>query len=315
MAGPRLAVAPPAYTPSPYGLWSVVNDRSAEQTDVHWRNGVRWYGLCGQGGTFYDDSCLETSPAAKSANIETQWHQSSPFVAFASPACDDSASGPQGLSPVGWTQDELRSLASEALTRVESWQVERAFWTGTVGGDAGIVYPHLAASAATVDTSEVVTITLQCATTAVSGSAPLDITEGLGRLESLLGDCLTGGQGVIHVPLMLGEMLFRANAVKADGQRLRTQSGNLVALGAGYPGSGPDGTDVANVKWIYGTGPVFGYRSAVESFRFVESFDRSENTARMIAERTYTLGFDCCCLYAVPISVGGIVTGQPLSPF
>jgi len=65
--------------------------------------------------------------------------------------------------------------------------------------------------------------------------------------------------------------------------------------------------------WIYLTGQVFAYRSSAEEFDFKSSFNRAENTAYMIAERTYVLGWDCCH-YAVPVSVGGIVTGVVGSP-
>ena len=200
------------------------------------------------------------------------------------------------------------------MGRSESWQVEYAFWTGSVAASGNKVYPHLAANAAVLDAGVIPTITLQCAATTVTGSVILDVVEGIGRLEAALGNCYNG-QGTLHVPMILGEQLFRAGVVKVDGAQIKTQAGNLVALGAGYPGTGPDGTMISNAVWVYITGPVFAYRSAIERFRFRDSFNRSENTAQMIAERTYVLGFDCCCLYALPISVGGIVTGQPLSAF
>ena len=54
-----------------------------------------------------------------------------------------------------------------------------------------------------------------------------------------------------------------------SGVTLRTWNGNLVAAGAGYPGTAPDGSDpAAGTSWIYGTGPVFIYRSDV-SYNFV----------------------------------------------
>lgn len=306
MPGPRQLVPPPSFAPGQYGLWTTVDDRSILAPDRHWRNGIKWQDLCGIGSTTYDPSCLGTTPATKAANITTPNYAATPFTPFVEIDC----------SPVGYTVEEHQARAAEALSRVESWQVERAFWTGAAGGDADIVYPHLAANAVVVQTTpnETVTITLQCAATTVTGSTLLDVTEGIGRLEQALGNCLVG-RGVIHIPLVLGEQLFRANAVRTDGPQLRTQAGNLVALGAGYPGTGPDGTSVPNAVWIYATGPVFGYRSPTEQFRLRDSLDRSENTARMIAERTYVLGFSCCCLYAVLVSLGGIVTGQPLGAF
>jgi hypothetical protein len=76
------------------------------------------------------------------------------------------------------------------------------------------------------------------------------------------------------------------------------------------------------VAWIYGTGPVFGYRGMepgpdgqlTDQYDIRDWLDRSENTMKVIAERTYLLGYDCC-LFAVAVSLGGIVTGQPLSAF
>src|SRR5574342_622894 len=304
MPGPRLLVDPPTYTDRPYPLWSTVQDRSALATDMHWRNGVTFEPVCGIAGTFYDDYCLETNPTNKAATNSTPKRGAQPFVVFAEVDC----------SPVGYTQEEQRARAAEALTRTEQNQVEAVFWTGAAGGDANIGYPHLAANTAVVEASGLVVITLQCAAATVTGTTVLDITEARGRLEAAFTAC-SGAQGTIHVPYILAEQLFRANAVKPNGAQLLTQTGHLVALGAGYPGTGPDGSSIPNAAWIYMTGPIFAYRTAVEQFAFRETFDRSENTVRTIAERTYVLGFDCCCLFAVPVSVGGIVTGQPLSAF
>jgi hypothetical protein len=297
-------VAPPTFVDRNFGLLSVVQPRY-DEPDAHWRNGVTWQGLCGLAGVTYDPFCIEPDPASKAANVTTPVRGAQPFTPFAEVDC----------SPVGYTQEEERARAVDALTRSESYQVENVFWTGTAGGDANAVYPHLAANSAVLDSGVLPTITLQCAAVSVTGSVVEDVVEGFGRLEAALGSCYNG-QGVLHVPLILGEQLFRAGIVKIEGSQIKTQAGgNLVALGAGYPGTGPDGTVISNAVWVYITGPVFAYRSAPETFNFRESFDRSENTLKTIVERTYVLGFDCCCLYAAPLSVGGIVTGQPLSAF
>lgn len=301
MPGPRQLVEPPTFIDRNYGLLSVVQARY-DEPEAHWRNGVTFQTLCGIGSSTYDPFCIEPDPASKAATHTTPIRGAQPFTPFAEVDC----------SPVGYDQAAQRARGVDALTRSESYQVENVFWTGAAGGDADAVYPHLAADEAVVDTGSVPSILLQCAASTVTGSTVLDITEGIGRLEKALGDC-SNGQGVIHIPLILGEQLFRANAAKVDGAQIKTQTGNLVALGAGYTGSGPDGTFISNAVWIYATGPVFAYRSSAETFNFRESFDRANNTVRTITERTYVLGFDCCCLFAVPVSVGGIVTGQPLS--
>ena len=310
MPGPRQLVDPPTFADRNYGLLSVVQARY-DVPDQHWRNGVTWSDICGLGGTTYDPSCLASgtgnTPAEKSDNIDFEHFGATPFAVVAEVDC----------SPVGYSAEEQRQRAVDALTRTEAAQVEAAFWTGTAGGDTNKALPHLAASAAIEDSStQVVTITMQCATQTITGaSTPLDIVEGIGRLEAAASACYSG-QLTLHVPLVLGQALQDHHLVKADGGQLKTEAtNNLVALGAGYPGTSPAGVATDGVAWVYATGPVFAYRSSPETFRFDQMLDREANLLKSIVERTYVLGYSCCCLYAVPISTGGDVTGQPQSAF
>ncbi len=308
MAGPRQLVPAPTFSDRNFGLLSVVQPRY-DVPDQHWRNGVTWQDICGASFTTYDPNCLASgsgnTPAAKADSIDWNTYGALPFAVVAELDC----------SPVGYSQEEQRARVVDALTRTEAYQVESAFWTGTAGGDAGQVYPHLAAAEA-VTLDEIVTVQLQCATQSITGaSTPLDIVEGLGRLEAAAAVCYQG-QLTLHVPLVLGQALQDHHLVKADGGQLKMEAtGNLVALGAGYPGTSPSGVATDGVAWVYATGPVFAYRSSPETFRFNEMFDRDSNTLKSIVERTYVLGYSCCCLYAVPISTGGDVTGQPQSAF
>jgi hypothetical protein len=57
---------------------------------------------------------------------------------------------------------------------------------------------------------------------------------------------------------------------------------------------------------------VFGYRSDVFFTQARESIDRAENTYRMLAERTYVLGFECC-LIATQFALGVIPAGSVTS--
>jgi hypothetical protein len=300
MPGPRLLVPAPTFVDRQYGLLSVVQSRY-DEPDAHWRNGVTWQDICGVGGVTFDQFCVASPDASgKAANMTTPVFGAQPFTVYAEVDC----------SPVGYTQQEQRARAVDALGRSESYQVEHAFWTGDVVGagvTAGYIKPHLAASSASTDTIAGVTATLQCAATVVTG-ATLDIVEGLGRLEAAFGAC-SNEQAVLHVPQILGARLMRDYLVKANGAQLQTGTGNLVALGAGYTGSSPSGVVTPGVAWVYATAPIFAYRSSQETFTFVEQFDRSENTLKTIVERTYLLGFTCCCLFAIPISVGGDITG------
>lgn len=288
---PRAHVAPPSFKASDFGLLSVVDARWPE-ADPHWRQGVEWQPLCGTISTTYDPCDAPTGtggppplPPLKSSNLTYEDRGANPFTVVADFKC----------SPAAFAE-QAQELGEEALTRLESWEVERTFWTGVAGGEP-VVYPHLAADAEVTE-GVIRPVLLQSAATPVTG-AVMNIVEALGLLEQALADCYNG-VGVIHVPAMLGPLLVAERLVERDGRdgrRLKTPKGNLVALGAGYPGTGPDGSDPApGTAWIYATGAVFAYRSGVEIMPLSSIVNRANNDVEAIAERTYVLGWDCCHL-------------------
>lgn len=305
MGGPRQIVDSPAFTPSRFGLLSVVQTPSAR--DGHWQNGITWSSYCPEnmGDTTYDECIAITGapegavpePLTKTANVDHVMRGATPFTVYTRFDC----------SPVG--NEEAQRIATAALGQVEEWQVERTFWTGLVDGRT-LMFPHLAASAQVVDNDGII---LQPTTsTAVTGVA-VDVATGLGRLEQALADCY-GGRGVVHVPLealatldahtLLRPVGGRDASSGQFGRQLETLAGNLVAVGAGYPGTGPTGVDPGTTTtWLYATGPVFMYRSSVKVNPFSSTVDRNNNTIEMLAERTYVLGFDCC-LHAVQVTLG-----------
>lgn len=285
MAGARQIVDPPAFSPLPYGLWDATQVRSADSP--HWQNGVTWVERCPDGGTTYDECLAVTGtggpppePPAKADNVDQTFRGATPFTVVAEFDC----------SPVGLRDAE--TVASDALARVEQQQVEAAFWTGSAGAQT-VVFPHLAADTEVLDAQDIVLQT--AASPAVTGA---DAAQALGELEADLATCYAG-QGIIHVPRVALPTLAAWNLVEERDGRLYTTAGNLVVVGGGYTGSGPDGAAPADgTAWIYATGAVFGYRGDVQVRSPRESIDRSANTMRMIAERTYVLGFECCLLAA-----------------
>jgi hypothetical protein len=279
----RQIIDPPAFTALPYGLWDTIQHPAPPS---HWQQGVTWIERCPTGDTTYDE-CLSVTgtgappePGVKTSNVEQTTRGATPFTVYAEFEC----------SPVGLT--DAATVAEDALARVEQQQVEAAFWTGTAGGQA-IVFPHLAADAEVLDAQDIV---LQpTASPAVTGA---DVAHALGELEADLADCYSG-QGLIHVPRHALPTLAAWNLVTERDGRLYTTGGNLIVVGGGYTGSGPDGTaPAAGTAWIYATGAAFGYRSDVFFTDVRDSLDRSANTLSMIAERTYVLGFTCCLLAA-----------------
>lgn len=304
MAGPRQVVDGPTFTPSRFGLFSVVQTPSAR--DAHWQNGVTWSSYCPEDmGALTYDECIATTgapddavpePSVKATNVDHVIRGATPFTPYTRFDC----------APVG--NAEAQRIATDALAQTEEYQVERAFWTGLVDGRE-LVFPHLAADAEVVDNDGTL---LQLVASPVATGGPVDVIQGLGLLEQALADCY-GGVGVIHVPVKALPLLNAARLVHPVGGRdatsgqfgrqLQTLAGNLIAVGGGYPGTGPDGTDPGDdASWLYATGAVFMYRSNVRVHPFSSTVNRSNNTIEMIAERTYVLGFDCCLL-AVQVEI------------
>jgi hypothetical protein len=306
VAGPRLPVDSPPFTASPFGLLSVV--RFPSESNGHWLNGITWSSRCldaSMGSTTYDECISVTGvgdlpePSAKVDNINVVDRGATPITAYVRFDC----------SPVG--NADAAEVAASALAQSESWQVERAFWTGLVDNKV-LAFPHLAANATLVDAQG---ITLQqAASVVVTGS--FDAAAGLGLLESALAACYNG-VGVVHVPVKALPTFDAWGLIRRDGRdgttgqlgrQLRTANGNLVAVGAGYPGTSPAGVAAGTEQaWIYATGAVFGYRGPVQYTTTRDSIDRSRNTLSMIAERTYVLGWDCCHV-AILVDLGVPVT-------
>ena len=294
-------VTPEQFTLLDYVQW-IADD------DPHWRAGITWPSVCAGASTTYDicvSSPVVTGQAnpTKSDNGGRDWRGATPFTVFTEIDC----------SPVGWAQD-AEGVVAEALRRFEHLQVEEVLSTGTVAGVANIMFPHLSANALITDPNDTadLLITLQpAAQVAVTGT--VDVVEGLGIIEQQLADCY-GGRGTIHVTLATFNQMVSQLIVFQRNNLWFTAKGNYVVPGSGYTGNAPDGSAApAGTAWMYGTGPVFGYRTAPKQVgNITESFNRGVNTLKIIIERTYVIGWDCC-LAAVRVSTGGTVTGTASS--
>lgn len=288
MAGPLQVIEPPAPSPAPFGLLETLGP-AADPQDAHWQAGVVYQTWCPQGGTTYAPCVAVTGlaepppPPDKADNIDLNLRAATPFTTYAWFDCP----------PIG--HDDPDELATRALARVEGYQVERAIWTGLAGGQQ-VVFPRLAAAAAVTGGGPApgTTYTLQSAAS-VPVTGVLEPDAALGALEGALADCYRGQQGVIHVPVSALAQLASLNLIERRGAQLQTVAGNLVVAGGGYPGTSPAGAaPAAGSVWLYATGRAFYYRSAVRALPLAQSFDRARNTARLLAERTYLAGWDCC---------------------
>lgn len=298
MATRRQPVLGPVVTPETATLLDYI--QWVDSSDPHWRNGITYPEVCSGASSTYD-LCVSSpvvtgSNPTKSDNSGRGWRGATPFSVFTEMDC----------SPVGFW-DDADPLVAEALRRYEHLVVEEVFSTGIVAGTSNIMYPHLSANAAVLDSSDSL-ITLQTAAS-VPVTGTVDVVEGLGILEQAIADCIAG-QGLIHVTLAVFDSLVNQLLVFQRNGLWFTAKGNMVVPGSGYTGNSPaNAAPASGTSWGYATGPIIGYRGApVTVGTRTESLNRSVNTLKRIIERTYVLGWTCCHV-GVLFSTGGAVTG------
>jgi hypothetical protein len=300
VAGAPLYVKPPLFTPSPYGLITAVDTPPAG--DLHWTQGVIYQPMCADPSSWYDECIAITGvggappPPPQLANtVDASTRMATSFTVALEFDC----------TRVG--NEDSRAESEAAFASAETWQMERTFWTGIAAGQM-VAFPHLAANAAITYPSGSTAggLLLQSAAVIVSGvGGGVNPATGLGALEGALADCYNG-VGVIHVPEVAAPTLDSWGLLKkGNGTSYMTANGNKVAIGAGYPGTSPAGAArVGTECWLYATGNIFCYRTMPKTRASDdESFDRVKNTQKMITERTYLFGWDCCHL-AVNIALG-----------
>lgn len=293
---------PELFLPASYGLSSVVN--WITPSDIHWTGGVQYDADCTEVSVTMLP-CISGAPDPSPTKSITWSHDtrgSRPFDVFDRVDCS---------APGSDFYEQGQQKALRALAQSGPIQLERTFWSGVGGASPALVYPNLTSTGPIRDSTN--RILLQPASTLISG-APLDVVEGLGRLEEVAAGCFDG-ELTIHVPLRIATELAAQYLLYKDGQILRTYCGSKVAIGRGYTSTiGPGGsTPPVGSSWMFATSQVFGIRGQTRTFTPVESFNRNINTVQMIAEQKYLLGWQCC-LTGVLVTTGGEQAGDPLSP-
>lgn len=274
----------PKITPNRYGLLTVTEPLTPD--DRHWEGGITWN----------DDLCSDihstvgfcpipaTGSTPKIADQDFQSCCADPFIVYGSYDCP----------PVGKLPTEAFMVAKKRLHIREEQEVERTFWTGVTDGGIN-VNPSLAFGNETCGS---VPIDLTPA------SGPISIVTAMAVLESALGDC-SPGAGVIHANYGLASFLAAAFLIYPKGDAWFTVTGQRLAIGAGYPGSGPNNVAAEpGTTWIFATGPVAIWRSEVflTPARYLEALDRTLNSVQVYAERSYAVGWSCC-LYAICVNL------------
>lgn len=282
--GIRKYVEPPTVTPLPYGLLSAVD--IVPDSDPHWRMGVM----------YQPDSC----DPAKSTQLACPIDDIEDFRKTPT-STGIPTRGSDAVTLYTWIDcglvgvPDFQERTETALDFGAHRALENIFWTGDIDHPpANTYYPHLASNTQVLDSEAETDIILQSAASVVVTGA-VSVTEAIGLLEGAMATCY-GGTPTIHVPRMALAHLSENYLIERRGDRLLTTGGSRIAAGAGYPGTGPDGTLPAYpLTWFYATGAI---NIRVSDTKFTSSRDaalrRDINSMVLIAERTYAIGWDCC---------------------
>lgn len=270
----RLTVNPPTPVSSEFGLYSVATVR--DLTDPHANAGVQYEPVSPGVASLGEAGCEFRDDLAASLGMESV--ELDPFVVWAGPECG---------SLLGYEADEFVTRARTALSLSEERSVERALATGEPFA-VGSPSPRLAAPVADVTVLSAIAVKPKTA---------------VGLIEEALGNA-SGAKGVIHAPRRAAGLL--TELVEKTGPRLTTKLGSPVAFGAGYTGQAPVGAaPVANVVWLYATGPVLVTRTETfepggDDVRLL--VDRTTNALTVVTARIVSVGFEGL-LAAVPLSL------------
>lgn len=285
MDGVRKYVEAPTVTPLPYGLMSVVN--IVPDSDPHWKLGTM----------YQPDACDPANSTQISCPLDDIEDFRKTPTSVGIPTIGNDAITLYtwiDCSPVG-NLDEYEERTEEALDLGAPRALENVFWTGEVTQPtANVYYPHLASDTEVFDSEAGTEILLQTAAT-IPVTGAVNVVQAISILEGAMAECY-GGTPVIHVPRKALAHLSDHHLIERRGDKLYTIGGSLIAAGGGYPGTAPDGTaPTATTGWFYATGAI---NLRVSDTKFTSSKEaalrRDINSMVFIAERTYSLGWDCC---------------------
>lgn len=285
ITGPRgLLVPGPVIQPARYGLLSVVQGPTTPG-DVHWEAGLEFEDvLCGAPVATGLAVCSGTGNV-KTPQGGPTFRSVDPFVAIGSYNC----------STGGRPAQQAFDIAKARLLANEYKAVETAFWTGeTPDGPL-----NLSLANGDVENS-------QPPVDLTPAGGPVSVVGGLGLLESALGDCLPG-TGVIHANYGVAPYFAEAFLIRKDPgeDTYYTPTGQAIAFGAGYPGTGPANVAAdAGTTWLFGTGQVIAWRSDVfmTPDTIPAAVDRQINDITVFAERNWAVAY-MCCLFAVNVAL------------
>jgi hypothetical protein len=183
-------------------------------------------------------------------------------------------------SALGWQAVDLAERARRALRAVESHQIARELWSGTIAAAESAPTFFLADDAAD-----------QLTTAAVAPEL------ALGALEAGLGNCGVG-RGMVHANVLTLAAWVAAGAVRREGGLWVTPMGHVVVADSGYPVAGASQTAYATPMVQLLLGRVDVVPGSAE-----EALDTSNNTLRFYAWRMAGWLVDPCCHVAAEVDL------------
>lgn len=218
--------------------------------------GVRFVPVSCGSAYAYGVTCYQGEVAApdKPLDGDNAEIETGVFVAFSTLNC----------GAPGYSTEEMRTKVRRRLECAEQAAVERALWTGLDVDGNTLDTLSLSGSAVPVD----------------PGYDPALITDVVGALERYAyTEQEYGGVAYIHAPVEVAAFAAEAGLVIPDGARKVTPLGSVWVFGA-YPAGD-----------VIVTGQTTVWRGS--EVQVYNSFDQRTNELVMVAERAYSVAFEC----------------------
>lgn len=221
--------------------------------------GVRYVPVsCGEGIAYgvrcYTGEGDDTPPAKPDDEGDNDLIETGVFAALSTLRCN----------AVGYQLPEMRDKVRRRLEASEQATVERALWTGLDADGDDLEILDLSGAAVQIP----------------AGYDPDSIADVVAALEQYA--YTTNGYGFqayIHAPIEVAALAAEAYLVLPDGQRKVTPMGSIWAFGAYPPGS------------IIVTGQTTVWRAP--EVAAYDAFDPTTNQRFLVAERAYSVAFEC----------------------
>jgi hypothetical protein len=251
---PGMIVPAPARLRRRYGLFDAASGPLDLPTHGE-GGGVRFVPDCGR-SLAYGVTCYETPGDApvKPLDGDAAEIETGVFVALATLNC----------GAVGYTLPEYEAKVRRRLEGAEQAAVEEALWTGLDFEDNALDILSLDGEAVSIP----------------AGYDPGLITDVVGALERYAYTTQQyGGVAYIHAPVEVAAFAAEAGLVLPDGNRKVTPMGSVWAFGA-YP-SGE----------VIVTGQTTVWRAP--EIQVYSAFENVSNEVVLVAERAYSVAFEC----------------------